>query len=310
MKVTISTARNLVLAAILAGSWPALAGSVPDGSVDLLKQKFTEGSYSKRGADGCMMCHKRDPQLAAIFDSVHGDPNGKNTPMAGLQCEACHGPQGKHKGKNEPMLTFGEDSPLTAEMQNSVCLGCHQKGADAQWHGSLHDLEEVSCVSCHQLHVAKDPILNPANQSEQCLSCHTRQQADIHKRSSHPIKWDQMNCTDCHNPHGGIGPAATEQPTVNDGCYQCHADKRGPMLWNHAPVMEDCTICHTPHGSVNDNLLTSRVPMLCKQCHGDNPHAGNVPGGNSSINTAGQGCLNCHSQIHGSNHPNGAKFQF
>ncbi|WP_252346028.1 hypothetical protein, partial [Shewanella indica] len=28
--------------------------------------------------------------------------------MAGLQCEACHGPMGKHnRGGKEPMISFG-----------------------------------------------------------------------------------------------------------------------------------------------------------------------------------------------------------
>jgi DmsE family decaheme c-type cytochrome len=116
--------------------------------------------------------------------------------------------------------------------------------------------------------------------------------------------------------------------TVNETCYTCHAEKRGPFLWEHSPVVDDCTNCHTPHGSSNTPLLKSRAPFLCQQCHsgdhGKNIYSGgNLPGGNiTSVNgiqgVANQSppaqlnarsCMNCHSLVHGSNHPAGAKFQ-
>jgi predicted CXXCH cytochrome family protein len=50
------------------------------------------------------------------------------------------------------------------------------------------------------------------------------------------------------------------EATVNDTCYQCHAEKRGPFLWEHAPVREDCTNCHSPHGSTQPSLLKARTP--------------------------------------------------
>ena len=57
------------------------------------------------------------------------------------------------------------------------------------------------------------------------------------------------------------------QLTLNDNCYTCHAEKRGPFLWEHEPSSEDCGICHRPHGSLHPALLTSRPPLLCQQCH-------------------------------------------
>ncbi|WP_351089807.1 cytochrome c3 family protein, partial [Shewanella sp. S1-49-MNA-CIBAN-0167] len=95
----------------------------------------------------------------------------------------------------------------------------------------------------------------------------------MNKRSSHPMKWDQMTCIDCHSPHGSMSESALNKPTVNDTCYSCHAEKRGPFLWEHAPVTENCVSCHNPHGSVNDNMLESRAPQLCQQCHANDGHA-------------------------------------
>jgi DmsE family decaheme c-type cytochrome len=105
-------------------------------------------------------------------------------------------------------------------------------------------------------------------------------------------------------------------------CYACHAEKRGPFLWEHAPVRESCLNCHQPHGSNQDKLLQEPRPYLCSKCHdpavghpgqlfqASQSAASNLANGTaSSARVIGRACQNCHSQIHGSNHPSGARFQ-
>lgn len=124
-----------------------------------------------------------------------------------------------------------------------------------------------------------------------------------------------MGCSDCHNVHGATSGAMLNQPTVNQTCFSCHADKRGPFLWEHAPAAEDCTLCHSSHGSVRQSLLTKSPPLLCQQCHTTAGHpsvartGAALPGGpaGGSVFLVAGSCTNCHSQVHGSNHPAGAK---
>jgi DmsE family decaheme c-type cytochrome len=99
-----------------------------------------------------------------------------------------------------------------------------------------------------------------------------------------------------------------ERNSVVETCYQCHMEKRGPFVHNHQPVTEDCTICHQPHGTTIANLLKSRPPFLCQDCHASSGHpvqfAGPPTGrstSTSALGTVGRGCLNCHTNIHGSN---------
>jgi DmsE family decaheme c-type cytochrome len=99
-----------------------------------------------------------------------------------------------------------------------------------------------------------------------------------------------------------------KKDSVNETCYTCHTEKRGPFLHNHQPVTEDCTICHNPHGTTAATLLKQRVPLLCQNCHNVSGHRTQVmqqlPGRSTSSDFLGsmaRGCLNCHTNIHGSN---------
>jgi DmsE family decaheme c-type cytochrome len=161
----------------------------------------------------------------------------------------------------------------------------------------------------------KDKVLTKVTQPEVCFNCHKQQRVEVNRAFRHPILEGKVVCSDCHNPHGSIGRALMKRDSVVETCYQCHAEKRGPFVHTHEPVNEDCSICHNPHGTVADSMLKTRPPFLCHQCH--TPHGGTIatlrgqPGvttgaltGKHSINlTQGRGCLNCHTQVHGSNNP-------
>jgi len=123
-----------------------------------------------------------------------------------------------------------------------------------------------------------------------------------------------MACTSCHAAHGSSAPASLKKASVNETCTDCHAEYRGPFLWEHQPVTEDCANCHDAHGSTQPAMLKTRAPFLCQQCHEEQGHPSvpNTPlglaGGTPNSTLLLGGCLNCHSQIHGSNDPSGRAF--
>jgi len=293
------------------------------------------GTYSKKGADTCIKCHDEDDEYPVfdIFKTKHGQQGDKRSPFAGLQCEACHGPgiagpeaiqevveKGGHTGKvrsgrdRPPILAFGSGSEVPIEKQNSMCANCHKSRDHISWKGSAHEGDDVACVNCHKLHTPRDPVLTKTTQPVVCYSCHKKERAEFYKTSSHPVRFGLMACSDCHSTHGSIGGNyLLVKPTLNQTCYTCHAEKRGPLLWEHAPVSEDCSLCHSPHGSIHPALLTKRAPLLCQQCHSQMGHpslaltGAGLPGGSPSVLLLGGSCVNCHSQVHGSNHPSGVK---
>lgn len=278
--------------------------------------------YTAKGADTCLGCHDDESatySAAAIFKGRHAHRGDKRSPFGagGLQCEACHGPGAAHarNKKAASINSLRADPSRTAEQRNQPCLGCHQSTSRIGWHAGAHERGGVACSDCHKVHQERDPMLVKASEADVCFACHRQRRADFQKPSSHPVRQGLMGCSDCHSPHGSTTAAMLIKPTLNQTCFTCHAEKRGPMLWEHAPVAEDCSLCHSAHGSLRKALLTKSPPLLCQQCHApaDHPSAARtsagLPGGSAggSIFLAAGGCINCHSQVHGSNHPAGAK---
>jgi DmsE family decaheme c-type cytochrome len=279
--------------------------------------------YSAKGADTCLGCHDDESSTysaAAIFQSKHGQRGEKRSPFGvdGLQCEACHGPGALHarNKKASAINNFKADSKFDLAERNQICLSCHQGSARTSWHAGAHERNHLACTDCHKIHQRHgDPVLSKATEPEVCLACHKTQRADFQKPSTHPVRYGLMSCSGCHSPHGSSTQAMLKQPTLNQTCTRCHAEKRGPLLWEHQPVTEDCSLCHAAHGSVRPALLTKTPPLLCQQCHSSSGHpsvarsSNALPGGSAggtAFLVAGS-CSNCHSQVHGSNHPSGAK---
>lgn len=275
--------------------------------------------YDEKGAEGCLKCHDKPP-IIHVLRTPHAMTADGRTPFADHACETCHGASPEHLIKPEEgqpristAIAFRDDSHNSVQERNQVCQDCHSGGHQMNWQGSAHDFAEVACTSCHSVHARKDPVLVKREQAEVCFKCHTEQRAQSHLPYRHPIIEGLTACSDCHNSHGSFSEPLLAGMTVNDTCYQCHAEKRGPFLFEHAPVAEDCTLCHDSHGSVERGMLKVRTPFLCQDCHMAPYHSSSIYGGDRLGNPTGQrellgrSCMNCHSQVHGSNHPSGVR---
>lgn len=282
---------------------------------------IADATYVKNDAK-CLECHEDYMQTFDKTRHARAFKFGAQNELQSRGCEACHGPMSKHltaSRKKEYRISLKTDGPLTPQQRNSVCLQCHEKGIRMHWQGSQHEISGVGCSKCHYIserRSGKNLFINE-DSKKACFQCHKERRAQLQRSSHMPLREGKMDCSSCHNPHGGPGPSLLKTASVNETCYQCHAEKRGPMLWEHAPVRENCSNCHDPHGSNFQTLLKAKPPYLCQQCHDGSGHPGTLysgtalPGSSGSPQKQfyGKGCLNCHSQIHGSNHPSGARLQ-
>ena len=277
-------------------------------------------------ASDCATCHD-----TAVSTNFQHSPHAKTD----QSCATCHDNVAEHF-RSKSAGESGGPSPSLKTMRtrevNDKCLACHEKDARVNWHGGVHDRRDTGCISCHSIHSFKSVTaqLKTEHQADTCFACHKQIRAKYQRTSHHPVREGKMECTACHNPHDSTQPKMIAAATVNDKCYECHAEKRGPFLWEHAPVRENCLTCHDPHGSNHPRLTVAMQPYLCQRCHGNSGHPGTLydlnnavggplvanapPSGVSTTQTIvsprilSRGCPNCHMQIHGSNSPSGVVF--
>jgi predicted CXXCH cytochrome family protein len=317
--------------------WPARTSLVDAKSAAPGPQNTRTSQQNIVGKD-CQQCHRLVVQTFP-FD-VHGKSAKFLNDSRSANCEVCHRNSEKH-AETSTRSKMGEpaDSPAnpTAAETNESCLTCHRRDrTHFEWTGGQHDRNDMSCLSCHSIH--QKPLLETMSASfadksesevaellngrlpehllsrptveETCLGCHKEQRKALFQRSTHLFRTELRNmkvgCTSCHNPHGGEAGKMLVDHTVNNVCYTCHAEYRGPFLWDHPPVRENCLNCHSPHGSNNAKLLNARVHLLCQQCHIHMlPRHSTTAGQALDIWSINRGCANCHGQVHGSNHPGG-----
>jgi DmsE family decaheme c-type cytochrome len=291
-------------------------------------QAFAQAGAPSAGwsASDCANCH--DKAAGAAFQKTKHGANPQS-------CASCHTDVAAHMkaqtsgDKNGPVPSLKK---LTAAQTSEICLKCHEKGGQQNYTASMHARRNVPCTSCHSVHDPKSAQaqLKTKVDSELCFECHKPERAKAQRTSHHPVREGKMSCASCHNPHDGSRPKMILADSVNDLCYKCHAEKRGPFLFEHAPVREECTTCHEPHGTNHKRLLSQKLPNLCWNCHftgsghfAQNTAADNhgteqgkyqvAPSGTTNFPTINsrmieKSCKNCHVNLHGSNSPSGAAF--
>jgi DmsE family decaheme c-type cytochrome len=268
------------------------------------------GAYA--GSDHCIICHS--DKADSLKGTPHAQGKDPRTPEATHGCESCHGPGQAHIDDDAKghINKFGKMAP--GEI-NQTCLTCHNRGEHAGWEGGAHEQRNLSCTTCHSVHSPKSTehqLVKPT-ETQVCATCHRLEVTKTERAVAHmPVREGKMTCSSCHNPHGSISNVRNLKTgsSINELCTTCHAEMRGPMLWEHEPVRENCTTCHDPHGSSNDRMLVVRMPMLCQRCHVASSHPSSIYDNNAiTVNKSnrmfGRSCVNCHSQVHGSNHPSG-----
>ena len=200
-----------------------------------------------------------------------------------------------------------------------TCAACHSKEAK-EFKRSTHarisipeGVQAQGCEMCHgpgSLHAAAGGgkgvggIINPRKDPSACFVCHLDKKAGFKLPFHHPVMEGKMSCADCHSAHGEeIRPwTATSMEGVNEACFKCHKEQRGPFAWEHEALREGCTTCHKVHGSIHEKMLVARDNNLCLRCHtqvnfpviGKQAHGGRLPQG--TCFSAG-----CHTAVHGSN---------
>ena len=295
--------------------------------IDLTRAETKEGYV---GQEACKECHEKTYQQ--YVNSVHNKRAISGTPAHREGCETCHGPGAEHVdkggGKGTGMFVF--DKKGDAEKRSAVCNSCHEDSKTlAFWNMNRHKRAGNACDDCHSVHKGVDKAMLVAKEPDLCFTCHQDVRFQFNKQSRHPVNekfvsHQKLTCSSCHDTMGAFVGDSVDSfssrlgtgrgkmlraDSTNELCYKCHAEKRGPFLWEHPPVEENCLICHDSHGSNHSKLLVRKIPLVCQSCHIEGHPGSPYTNLHSFQGTATSGknrffarsCLNCHTNVHGSN---------
>lgn len=262
------------------------------------------------GQDTCLTCHAdRDYRGTA-----HARKANPKTPAASHGCESCHGPGKEHADSGGDKALIKNPNTLPPADVSGICTTCHNSGDHEFWNHSPHNRRSLTCTTCHSMHDPEslEKQLKASSVIQTCGKCHRDKLAKLDRSGHMPVREGKIECSTCHNPHGSQNVRMLRVGnSINETCWSCHPEKRGPFLWEHAPVRENCTTCHDPHGSANERSLVAKLPFLCQRCHTHNRHPSTIYDSTQLRNSTrlyNRACVNCHSNIHGSNHPSGHTF--
>ncbi len=308
-RIQVFSSQILVFLLVMLGGWCFIAAQTQSKpATNPLPATETSNNAQYVGSDVCKSCHEEIGNKLKLNPHEHLLAAGKTGNTEWHGCESCHGPGSAHVeggGDKTKIVRFPD---LTPEKASAVCQQCHQTGDRSNFHRSAHLENGIGCTSCHSIHgaEAKHSLLKVATPNL-CYGCHTEMRAEFSRPFRHRVNEGLIQCSDCHNEHGGMLEKQLRTSAAQDQvCFKCHTEKRGPFVYEHLPVKtEGCTSCHTPHGSTNPRLLrVAQVNQLCLQCHTlsmnnipSQPPAG--PAHNQAQKY--QACTMCHSFIHGSN---------
>ncbi|WP_290577752.1 cytochrome c3 family protein [Ketobacter sp.] len=219
---------------------------------------------SSNGSALCSSCHQlgEDSPVHAMLNSVHGKPS-PDSPMGQKGCAQCHGPSQQHAQsptRNKPEVSFGPTWSDSVAQQNQVCQACHESNATRHWSSGLHARENLSCVTCHNLHT-EATAMTAAQQTATCTQCHRPQRDGIHHlgqaKAQHKSKGavQEVACSSCHNPHDNPKPVVTLLANRSEGCRSCHDLK---AMQSSANVSEKAKTYHKAMASLD---------RTCIDCH-------------------------------------------
>ena len=181
--------------------------------------KMQEGDYSRRGADTCIACHD---EAGAVSDA-RGLPDGPRAPrrvrialrdggrsscprrvaVRGLP-RSDRGTWTADPGGRSRCGSRSSTSGLGATRTRSSRTGCVSPATPttSARTGPAARTRKRGWRAPTAIGFTRqtDPVRAKATQSGVCTDCHRHVAADTLKRSSHPMRENQLICRDCHDP--------------------------------------------------------------------------------------------------------------
>ena len=215
----------------------------------------------------CMFCHNSYPEIPAGHEQAQAEPRYSGALPEGIDCQRCHGPGQQHvqtarrAGASAEAIRSAVVNParLDSARRMEICLQCH--------------LETTSFPFTHSIvKYARGPFsFRPGEKLADFMLFFDHAPASAQDdrfqivNSAYRLRMSQcflksrgaLECTTCHDPHGGDQNAPRDYNRV---CRDCHTAAHR--------ISENCVSCHMPkrrtedvvHAMMTDHFIQRRKP--------------------------------------------------
>lgn len=211
----------------------------------------TFADFSRPITVGCLECHASyvksadsttDPHMMVNFD--------KNTLIAGVDCERCHGPAGDHvyyqtthpgDKTAQHIITYAS---LTRTEKLNMCTVCHSGSSGTMLRSTfgfkpndnltdykIEDIFQTTDPNKLDVHANQGRLLAASkcfiNSSMDCATCH-----NLHVNQRQQLAMYSQKCMNCHSiaNHNFCPEASKLGAVIKSNCIDCHMPNKPSNL--------------------------------------------------------------------------------
>ena len=186
----------------------------------------------------CMECHAT--YIKALSTDLFANSYDKESLVAGISCETCHGPGADHVALHRSLASVGAKDQLilnpakfTRDRQVDVCSLCHNGIRQKEIEPAF------SFIPGQPL----DRYLQPGPEDTDTQPNVHGDQVGLLKKSRCYLSSPNMSCSTCHDVHAPEKPAAS----YSARCLTCHrVESCGESKTIGPSIANNCIDCHMP----------------------------------------------------------------
>lgn len=189
----------------------------------------------------CLECHSSFVQSKVITSAnfQQQEEYVKNTLIAGIDCQRCHGPAAQH-------VQFHQENPDEKEAKYMARYQALSRSQKVDMCGVCHSGTNLKMLNSTFFFKPGDTINHLPE-----YSSYTGEDPDVHGKqkqlltASKCYQLSNLDCGSCHKLHGAEEPSLA---VYSQACIQCHQQVEHPSLSQQAMLLakDNCIDCHMP----------------------------------------------------------------
>jgi predicted CXXCH cytochrome family protein len=211
----------------------------------------------------CIFCHDGYPRIPGGHDAPGSEPVFRGDLPAGIDCQRCHGPGGRHvetvrsAGSNREAIRASIVNParLSAKLRMDLCMQCHLEPTSTALPSIIRRFDRAPFSF-----TPGEPLATFELVFDHAKGTGYDDKFEIVGSGAYRLRQSRcfleskgaMTCETCHDPHRARRGDAAKQH-YSEACRRCHGTAiDGMSAAGRHPASGDCAGCHMPKRRTED----------------------------------------------------------